>query len=140
MTDREHIEIRRHRLAGLDICDVTIDELDALERTGSDVGLDFNVALFSLGVGLSFATSLALNVIESRKIFDTFMILTIIGFALAIIFFIKWRQNRGEFSRLIQRIKDRQIGPVGEKDSELRPSELQDLPSEEAGGGAEFLK
>jgi hypothetical protein len=40
--DREHIEIRRHRLSGLDVCDITLDELDAIERMGSDVGLDFS--------------------------------------------------------------------------------------------------
>lgn len=38
----EHIEIRRHRLSGLDVCDVTMDELDSIERaccTNSDTQL-----------------------------------------------------------------------------------------------------
>lgn len=129
----EHIEVRRHRLPGLDICDVTMDELDAIERVGSDVGLDFNVALFSFGVALSFLVALlSCTKIESRRVFDIFVVCTVVGFALAIIFFIKWFQRRDAFSQLLQKIKERQIGPVGEKGDELRPSELENLPSEEA--------
>lgn len=124
---REQIEIRRHRLSGLDICDVTMDELDALARIGSDLGLDFNVALFSLGVSLSFLASLLSTKIESRTVFDTFVIFTVVGGALAVIFGIKWFRMRGEFSVLIRKIKDRQIGPVGQEGKELRLEELENL-------------
>lgn len=129
--DREQIEIRRHRISGLDLCDITLDELDALERSGSDVGLDFNVSLFSLGIALSFCSSLLVLTIESRKVFDTFMILTIVGFSLSIIFFIKWLRNRGDFSRLIQKVRDRQIGPLGDQGKEVKPSELATLQAVE---------
>lgn len=129
----EHIEIRRHRLSGLDICDVTMDELDAIERVGSNVGLDFNVALFSLGVSLSFLAALLATTIESRRVFEIFVILAILGAALAIIFFIKWLTSRNDFSNLIQKIRDRQIGPTGNESKALKPGELEKLPSEQAG-------
>ena len=126
--DHEQIEVRRHRLPRLDICDVTMDELDSIERTGSNVGLDFNVSLFSLGVSLSFLVALLNTKIESKRTFDTFVVFCVVGGALFIIFGIKWFLNRSEFSRLIQRIRDRQIGPVGEEGKELKPSELANLP------------
>jgi len=107
-----------------------MDELDAIERIGSDVGLDFNVALFSLGVALSFLTSLMNTKIESQRVFEVFVIFTVVGFALAVIFSIKWFQNRGAFSRLVQKIRDRQIGPTGDDEKELRPGELERLPSQ----------
>jgi hypothetical protein len=132
----EHIEVRRHRISGLDICDVTMDDLDAIERMGSDVGLDFNVALFSLGVGLSFLTSLLGTKIESERVFDTFVIFTVVGGALAVIFFIKWFMHRGELSRLIQKIRERQIGPTGDEGKALKPQELNSLPSVEPPAGA----
>lgn len=131
--DREHIEVRRHRLPGLDICDVTMDELDSLERLGSNVGLDFNVALFSLGIFLSFLTSLLSTKIGSDRVFETFVIFTVLGAALAIVFGIKWFLGRGEFSRLVQKIRDRQIGPVGAEGKELNPSDLAHLPARKAG-------
>jgi hypothetical protein len=112
--NREQIEIRRHRLPGLDICDVTMDELGAIERIGSNMGLDFNVSLFSLGISLSFCASLLSTPIESQRVFDTFVIFAVVGAALAVIFGIKWFLNRGEFSRLLQKIRDRQIGPIGD--------------------------
>lgn len=128
----EHIEIRRHRLSGLDVCDVTTDELDSIERIGSNVGLDFNVALFSLGISLSFLASLLNTKIESRQVFDTFVSFAILGTALSVIFFIKWSLSRKEFSSLIQKIRDRQIGPTGNEGKELKPGELEKLPSEQA--------
>lgn len=113
-----------------------MDDLDAIERMGSDVGLDFNVALFSLGVGLSFLTSLLGTKIESERVFDTFVIFTVVGGALAVIFFIKWFMHRGELSRLIQKIRERQIGPTGDEGKALKPQELNSLPSVEPPAGA----
>lgn len=130
--DREQIDVRRHRISGLDICDITLDELDAIERMGSDVGLDFNISLFSLGVSLSFFIALMNTTIESRRVFDTFVIFTAIGAALALIFLIKWYGNKGAFSRLIQKVRDRQIGPTGNETKELKPGELEKLPSQQA--------
>jgi hypothetical protein len=127
MESGEHIPIRRHRLSGLDICDVTMDELDALERIGSNVGLDFNVSLFSLGVSLSFLTALFSTKIDSRQTFDVFIVFTIMGAALAIIFGIKWFFNRGEFSRLIEKIRNRQVGPIGD-DQHAEPGSLPSVP------------
>jgi len=125
--DREQIEVRRHRISGLDLCDITLDELDDIERSGSDVGLDFNVAIFSLGIGVSFFSSLLATTIASRKVFDTFVMLAIVGFSLAIIFFIKWFRNRGDFARRIQKVRDRQVGPFGDEEKNIKPSELANL-------------
>ncbi len=127
LMDREHIEVRRHRLSGLDICDVTMDELDAIERVGSNVGLDFNVALFSLGVSLSFFVALLNAKIDSDRVFETFVIFIVVGIALAVIFGIKWFRNRGEFSALIQKIRDRQVGPIGDAGTPLN-SDLASQP------------
>ena len=131
--DLEHIEVRRHRLPGLDVCDITMDELDYIEHVGSNVGIDFNVGLFSLGVSLSFLASLSNTTIESRRVFDTFVLLAIVGAALAVIFLLKWWRSRDEFSSLIQKIRDRQIGPTGDEGKELKPGDLEKLPPQEAG-------
>jgi len=110
----EQIAVTRRRITFLEICDITLDELDNLEKVGSDVGLDFNVALASFTVALSFAATLATTKIESRVTQDTFMVFVVVGVVGALIFGIKWWKNRGAFSTLIKRIKDRQTGPIGQ--------------------------
>jgi hypothetical protein len=128
----EHIPIRRHRLSGLDICDVTTDELEAIEREGADVGLDFQIAQFCLTLALSFLASTLSSPPTSDRVYTVFVVIIVVSFALGIIFGIKWWKGRGEFSRLIQKIKDRQIGPVGDEGKEIKPAELEDLPSQQA--------
>jgi hypothetical protein len=127
--NNEHIPVRRHRLTGLDVCDVTTDELDAIERQASDVGLDFQIAVFCLTLSLSFFATLLTVKIESMKVFTVFVVIVTAGLLIGSAFGIKWYKNRGSLRKLIQKIRDRQIGPVGEEGKELKPSSLGDIES-----------
>jgi len=129
----EHIPIRRHRLSGLDICDVTTDELDAIEKEGSNVGTDFQIAQFFITIALSFLASTLSNRPISERVFTVFVVIIAACFALGIAFGVKWWRERGEFSRLIRKIKDRQIGPMGDEGKEIKPVELEQMPSRPAG-------
>lgn len=129
----ENIPIRRHRLSGLDVCDVTTDELDAIEQSAGDVGLDFQIAQFSLTIALSFLASAISNPPRSDRVYIVFVVLIVVGFALGLVFIFKWWKGRGTISRVIQKVRDRQIGPVGDEQKELRVTELDDLPPEKAG-------
>lgn len=62
-----------------------------------------------------------------------FAMIVVVGFFGAITFGVKWFKSRGSFANLLQRIRERQVGPVGEKGNEIRPSEAGQLPSEEPG-------
>ena len=127
----EHIAVRRHRLPGLDICDITIDELDAIESVGSNLGLDFQISQFCLTVALSFLASTLSSPPKEDRVYIVFVVVIVVGFALGLIFGIKWSRDREAFSKLIQKVRDRQVGPVGEEGKELKVSELQNLkPSE----------
>jgi hypothetical protein len=112
MLQREKVGVKRHRLTKLEVCDVTMEELDAIQRIGCNTGLDFNVAICSLEIALSSFFVLLSTRIDSRATYDTFVIFAIVGAALSVIFGIRWFLNRAEFSRLIQRIKDREVGPT----------------------------
>ena len=129
----EHIPIRRHRLSGLDVCDVTTDELDAIERVAGDLGLDFQIAQFSFTIALSFLASTLSNPPQSDRVYIVFVVLIVVGFALGSIFGFKWWKGRDAFSRLIQKIRERQIGPVGDEGKQIKPAELEELPSQQAG-------
>lgn len=126
-----HIPIRRHGLAHVETYDVTADELTNIEREGSDVGFDFQVAQFCLTLGASFLGGILISPPppDRPQTFTFMVVVIVVGFLLGAIFGIKWFRARGAFSATIRRIRERQVGPVGEEGKELRPSELAGLPA-----------
>lgn len=126
------IPIRRHGIGHVEAYDVTVEELERLEKEGSDVGFDFQISLFCITMATSFLIALILSP-PTGKTFDVFVLLVIVGLLVGLIFGIKWFRGRGARSLTIKKIKERQIIPFGEEGEELKPSQLEDLPSEEAG-------
>jgi hypothetical protein len=134
-----NIPVRRHGLSHVETYDVTADELERIEREGSDVGFDFQISQFCLTVAISFFVGLILSPPpdSNPKTFIVFVVLVVVGVLVGFIFGIKWYKNRGAFSRTISRIKERQIGPVGEEGKELKAGDLEKLtPSEPKNSGA----
>ena len=124
----DKIPVRRHGISQVECYEVFGDELDAIEREGSNVGLDFQACLFCVTFAISFLIALFTTTIESRQTFDVFACLVIVGVILGVVFGIRWHRSRGAFSRLLERIRDRQVGPAGDEDHPLRPSEVAKLP------------
>ena len=126
LMSNEQIQLRRHGIRDLEVCDVTMDELAQLEKEGSDVGFDFQVAQFCMTLAGSFLTGLILSPPppDARRTFDVFVSLVIIGFFLGAIFGIKWFRSRGAFSATLKRIRSRQIGPVGDEGHQIQASDL----------------
>jgi hypothetical protein len=125
----QQVPIRRHGISQVEAYDVTADELDIIERECKDVGLDFQIALFGITEAIAFSVSLATTKIDSRTTKDLFIIFVALGFSFGIIYTIKWFRSRDSFSKTIRRIKERQIGPAGDAEHPLSPSEMADLPA-----------
>jgi len=123
-----HIPLRIHSISQLEAYMVTADELDSLEREGCDVGLNFHTCLFCLTLAISFAVTLVTTTIDSRKTFDIFVIIVVVGTILGIYFGIEWYRNRGAFGAIFERIKERQVGPTGSTDHRLPASQIAQLP------------
>jgi hypothetical protein len=126
------IDLRRHSIAQLDTYDVTADELDRIQTECMDVGQDFQFASISGTVGISFLIALVLTKIESNRIFNAFFTVMLFGLVGCFYFGVRYVRKRRAFVPIIQRIKDRQVGPVGEAGSELSPSALASLPVTQA--------
>lgn len=133
-----NIPLRRHGLSHVETYDVTADELDRIESEGRDVGFDFQVALFCLTLAASFFVSLLLSPppADKPKTFIVIAVIVVVGFLLGVIFLIKWLRSKKALSLTLRRIRERQVGPVGEEGKELKPSDLANLPSVEPGIGA----
>jgi hypothetical protein len=74
------------------------------------------------------------------KTFATFVALAGLGFILFLVFVIRWAGNLKRRESLFRRIRERQIGPVGEEGTEIEPDQLAALPSDDAtGSGSLFV-
>jgi len=127
----EHIPAKRHRLEDVEIYEVTRDELDGIEREAATIGTDLQFSLVLLPIGLSLTATLFLTTISSLRVYVTFLVILIIAYVLGIWFFVRWVRQRGTLKRLLQRIRDRRVGPVGREGRELNPAQLAELPSSE---------
>jgi hypothetical protein len=128
------IQLRRHGIGHVETYEVLDHELNQLEKEGCDVGFDFQVAQFSLTTALSFLVGLILSPPPdgSPKTFVVLVVIVVVGFFMAAVFGIHWYRSRSAFAATIRTIKERQIGPVGDEDHQLKPAELASLQPIEA--------
>lgn len=124
----EHIPIRRHSINQLETYDVFADELDRIEVECKNLGQDFQFASNTLSFGISFLIALIFTTIGSPKVFACFFDLMVLMFILSAYFGTRYYRTKGTVQSTIQRIKERQIGPVGEQGKVLSPKVLANLP------------
>jgi len=132
----DHITAKRHRLEHVDVYEVSGDELDRIEREAVTVGTDLQFALFWIPIAVTLTTALALTSIQNAKVYNGFFTVTVVSYGFGVYFGVRWWRCRDVFKRLLAKIRDRQVGPVGEQGKEVQ--DLTALPSVEPpkGGGA----
>jgi hypothetical protein len=105
------------------------DELDRIEAEAGSFGTDLQVGPFALSVASSFL-SVLLSTPMNERLFTIFTGITIVGFALGSYCIIRWKRQSKTLRGTLQRIRDRQIGPVGTAGERISASDLKDLPGE----------
>ena len=132
--EQDQIPAKRHRLKHLDLYDVSGDELDNLEQLGTTVGTDLQFCTFWLPIGISATlTLIAVGAgtipITNTHVYETYLVAMFVGYGFGLFFGVRWWLSRGRFKQCIEKIRQRQVGPVGEEGKELKPSELESLPA-----------
>ena len=105
-------EIRVGKMGTLKLYLISDDELARLgQGAGQSLFLNFGIGVLSVAV--SFLISLLTTTITSDRLFDVFVIVTVVGVLASIVLMILWWCTRKPISRLVQEIRDR-IPPKGE--------------------------
>ena len=104
--NEEELTINKGKLGSLNIYEVTEDELERLETGGSD-SIFLNFAIFTLSIAISFLITLFTTRIESERTYNTFLVITIVGFILGIILILVWWKSRSSIKGLIRKIRER---------------------------------
>lgn len=118
---QDRIPIRRHPIAELDVYEVSSEELDQLERAGLHGAESFGFLIFGLSVGISLTVTLTTVDIHSDRLFQGFLIVTIVAYLVAAFFGIRWLLERRSSKAVAQRIRSR-VGPIGDDEAGVEPS------------------
>ena len=132
MPGDDQLQQRRHRIPHVETYDVTVDELDQIERESMSVGQDFSFGSVGLTAALAFLITLLTVRIESERIWNSFLIMMTLGFIGAAYFGIRWYREKKHGVLVIERIRKREIGPYGEAGGEIKANEAADLPAGES--------
>ncbi|HTV46536.1 MAG TPA: hypothetical protein VMF05_14585 [Stellaceae bacterium] len=117
----DRIPVRRHPIAELDVFEVSGEELDQLERAGLQGAESFGFLIFGCSVGISLTITLATVEIHSDRLFESFLITTIIAYVVGVFFGIRWFLERKSSKTVAQRIRSR-IGPIGDDEAGIEPT------------------
>jgi hypothetical protein len=129
----EQIPVLRHRLADVHSYDVTADELNQIESEAMAVGTDLNFALVSASLFVSFLLTITTTKIESDRLFSSYVAVVIV-FAISALFFgNKYRLGSKRGVAVFQRIRSREVGPLGQQGQELNLSDIDQLQAQEPG-------
>ena len=96
------------------------------------IGQDFSFGSVSLTAALAFLITLLTVRIESERIWNSFLIIVILGFIGAAYFGIRWYNGKKHGVLVIERIRKREIGPYGEAGGEIKANEAAVLPAGES--------
>ena len=114
--NHDRIPVRRHRIAELDVYEVSSEHLERLERAGLRGAEAFGFSVFGLSVGFSLTVTLVTVDIPSNRVFESFLIATIIAYVLGVFFAIRWFLERRSAKTVSPRIRSR-IGPIGDDEA-----------------------
>jgi hypothetical protein len=127
MANGDKINLRRHALSHVESYDVTADELVQIEEESKTVGQDLQYASNGLTTGIAFSIAIVGTQIKSDRVYQAFFMLALMGFAIAAYCGQKYFRGKKRCRTVIQRIRERQVGPVGEEGKELLPAQIAEL-------------
>jgi hypothetical protein len=134
--ENDYPRLKRFRLGEIPSYEVLADDFDRIKDEAQDIGLAFHFAVFCLSVAITISVTLVTVPIENLLVKAIFILVSFGGYVLGLFFLIQAFRQRGRLGKMMQRIRDRQVAPLGEKGGEIGPAESQQLPSEPADSAA----
>jgi hypothetical protein len=127
--DASHLPATRHRHGPVSTYEVLVEDFDRIEQEATTVGTDLQFAIFWLSEAITSSVALPTIPNGSIHIFDFFLIAMFAGYGFGVYFLRRWSKQKNSLKRLMDRIRESQVGPMGEQGKELRPSEVASLPA-----------
>ena len=97
-----------------------------MEKDTVSVSEDFSFALAGISIAVTIASVLFTVKIESERVYNSFLVVMILGFVVALYCGVRWFRGRRTFGKTVQKIRGR-VGPLGEEGKEIDPQQLENL-------------
>ena len=117
----DYPRVKRFSLGEIPSYEVLADDFDRIEDEAQDVGLAFHFAIFCVSVAITLCIALATVPVDNWIVKSIFILVIFGGFVLGSFFLIVALRQRDSLRKMMQKIRDRQVAPLGEKDSEFVP-------------------
>jgi len=128
----DKIPAARHRISRIETYEVAASDFDRIEEVAGTVGSDLTFATLGLSVGVTLTVTLSTVSITNERLHNEFFIAACISYVVAVICGYRWWGQRGGLRKLMNRIREMQVGPLGEEGKEIKPADLARLPLESA--------
>jgi len=128
-----YIRAKRYSVREVQTYEVLVTDFDNIESEATNVGTDLTFAVACISVAITIALTLLSVPIPSGTVFTIFSAFLAVCAILGLNFAVKAYRQRGRLKKLMQKIREYQTLPLGEKGGELGAAELGNLPSEEGG-------
>ena len=132
MSDDGHIPATRYRIKNVDTYEIPVSDFNRIKAEGSSVGTHLQFATAWLPVALTLSLTLATVPIQSIRTYVTVLVVMMVSWSMGIFHGVCAYQQRGRFEKLMEGLRQLQVGPLGEEGKELQPSELASLPGQAA--------
>jgi hypothetical protein len=115
--------VRRARIERLDIYEISETELQILER-GAPESIFLNFAIFLISISASFLVALLTIEIQSVRVFNVFIVVTVVGFTIGAVLLALWAWYRRSTTTMFAQIR-RRMPPEGIPTTEIEGTTIQ---------------
>ena len=100
--------VQLHR-AIVPLYEVSEEQLDMLEMTGQDAGIEFNAFVASTSAGIATALTITTTQIPDQTVSLWWHGACVAFIGLAIVFFVLWVRKKGQFKKIVVKIKSQKL-------------------------------
>jgi hypothetical protein len=127
----DQIPIKRFRLGPMESYEVLVNDFDRIETEAMGIGTD--IAFFTACLPVAITLHITLRTVTPVDLYvrESFTLLMWVCYLGAIYFGVRAYRQRGRLKMFMQRIRNTQVPPLGEKGSEISPSEMEQMASGE---------
>ena len=104
--NQSSIPVKRGVVDSINIYEITENELETLEAA-TPTGILFDIGLFCLSAAIAFTITLCTTSIDSERMFNTFLVVTIVGYLSFLAFLIIWLASRKSVKETTKKVRDR---------------------------------
>ena len=124
-----HLPAKRYTLQEVETYEVERIDFERIRSESRSVGTHLQLFFFWLPIAIMLTVTLSTIAIPNVRLRELYGCLMFVGYGFSLFHGAFAFRQRGSFDRLMNSILERQIPPLGEKGSELGPSEVDELPA-----------